>query len=80
MIRLPRRRQQPPLAQDGFALVAGRLSWVTDEEDWEVALFITNLTDERYRISGNAASPAFGVAESAYGRPREWGATLAHRF
>jgi iron complex outermembrane receptor protein len=50
------------------------------EEEWELAAFVTNLTDERYRISGNAASPAFGVAESSYGRPREWGATLTRRF
>jgi len=68
------------LAQDGYALLGARLSWVSTEEDWELAAFITNLTDERYRISGNAASPAFGVAESSYGRPREWGASLTRRF
>lgn len=68
------------LAQPGFALINARCSWVSDSENWEAAVFLTNLTDARYRISGNASGAAFGVAESAYGRPREWGATLLHRF
>jgi iron complex outermembrane receptor protein len=70
----------PLIAQDGYALLGARLAWMSDEDEWELALFGTNLTDERYRISGNAASPAFGVVESTYGRPREWGATLTRRF
>ena len=41
--------------------------------------FGTNLSDERYRVSGNS-SAGFGLAESTFSAPREWGATLRYRF
>ena len=42
-------------------------------------MFGTNLSDERYRLSGNS-SVGFGLAESTFSPPREWGATLRYRF
>ncbi len=68
------------IAQDGYGLLGARLSWLSESELWNLALFATNLTDEIYRISGNAASPAFGIAENAYGRPREFGVRLTRNF
>jgi iron complex outermembrane receptor protein len=67
------------IAQDSFGLLGAHLSWMSEADVWTVAAFATNLTDEVYRISGNA-SPAFGLAENAYGRPRELGVRLTRRF
>jgi iron complex outermembrane receptor protein len=70
----------PEIAQGAFGLLSANVSWRSEDERWELIAFGTNLTDERYRVSGNASSPAFGIAELSYARPREWGLTVAHRF
>jgi iron complex outermembrane recepter protein len=70
----------PQIAQGAFGLLSANITWRSLDERWEIVVFGTNLTDERYRVSGNASSPAFGIAELSYARPREWGVTLAHRF
>jgi iron complex outermembrane receptor protein len=67
------------IAQDSFGLLGAHLSWMSEQDVWTVAAFATNLTDEVYRISGNASIP-FGLAENAYGRPRELGVRLTRRF
>jgi iron complex outermembrane receptor protein len=69
----------PRLVQPGFDIVNAYASFTTRSEQWEVALFGTNLTDERYRLSGNS-SVGFGLAESTFSAPREWGVTLKYRF
>ncbi len=54
----------------GFGIVNAYASFSTQNERWDFALFGTNLTDERYRLSGNS-SVGFGLAESiARGAPR----------
>ncbi|MFV1998479.1 MAG: TonB-dependent receptor, partial [Acidiferrobacterales bacterium] len=70
------------IAQDGFGLVNARLSFVTLDSRWEFAVFGTNLTDERYTLSGvDALGPTgLGFAEAQFGRPREWGASASFRF
>ncbi len=67
------------LVQPAYDLVNAYVSFATPDERWEVALFGTNLTDERYTLSGNS-SLGFGLAESTFAAPREWGATLRYRF
>jgi len=67
------------LAQDGFDLVNAYAAFSTAEKSWEFAVFGTNLTDERYKVSGNS-SVGFGLAEATYSAPREWGATVKYRF
>jgi iron complex outermembrane receptor protein len=67
------------LVQPGFDIVNAFTSFTTNDDRWEIALFGTNLTDERYRMSGNS-SVGFGLAESTFAPPREWGATLKYRF
>lgn len=67
------------LAQDPFHLFNAYASFHTTDQRWEVAVFGANLSDERYRVSGNS-SVAFGLAESTFAAPREWGATLRYKF
>jgi iron complex outermembrane receptor protein len=68
----------PVIAENGYTLVNGRITY-TAPAHWKVSAFVTNLTDARYYISGNA-SPAFGLAEVAFGRPREWGLTFGYSY
>jgi len=67
------------LAQPPFDIVNATASFETADEHWQFALSGTNLTDERYRVSGNS-SAAFGLAETTFSAPREWGATIRYRF
>jgi iron complex outermembrane receptor protein len=69
----------PRLVQDPFDLYNAYASFLTRDQHWEVAVFGTNLSDERYRVSGNS-SAGFGLAESTFSPPREWGATVKYRF
>jgi iron complex outermembrane recepter protein len=69
----------PLVAEDGYTLVNARVTFNTANRRWKVSAFVTNLTDARYYISGNT-SPSFGLAEVAFGRPREWGLTLGYNF
>ncbi len=67
------------LVQPAYDLVNAYVAFATPDERWQVAVFGTNLADERYTLSGNS-SLGFGLAESTYAAPREWGATLRYRF
>jgi iron complex outermembrane recepter protein len=69
----------PRLTQPAFEVANAYASYVTADERWELSLAITNLTDERYRISGNS-SMGLGLAESTFSAPREIGVTLRMKF
>ncbi len=62
-----------------YGLLNARLLYSPPSGKWDVATFVTNLTDERYLESAFFAA-AFGPNFGIPGRPREWGATLEWRF
>jgi iron complex outermembrane receptor protein len=57
-----------------------RLTYVSGDGNWEVALYGLNLTDRRYIISGLSLLDSFGHAEGTYNRPREWGLSVKRSF
>jgi iron complex outermembrane receptor protein len=69
----------PRLIQPAFELVNAYLSLRTLDRRWEFTLSGTNLTDERYRISGNS-SESFGLTESTFSAPREFAASVKLRY
>jgi iron complex outermembrane receptor protein len=69
----------PRLSQPAFDIANAYASFMTMDERWELSLFATNLTDTRYRVSGNS-SVGMGLAESTFSAPREVGATMRLRF
>ena len=70
----------PELIQDPLWLLRARATWAPRNADWELSLFGTNLTNEKYITSGVADSPGFGLAEVTVARPRELGVTLTYKF
>jgi iron complex outermembrane receptor protein len=70
----------PGLAQQGFGLFNARVSLQSASQQWEVAAFGTNLTDERYITGGVGGIAALGFDEVQYARPREWGMSLTYQF
>lgn len=67
------------LDDDGFVRVNARVAYVTEAEDWEFALWATNLTDEHYYRAGLSilgGASKLGVE----GQPRQVGVTAKYSF
>ncbi len=60
--------------QPSFGLLNARVSF-RPSDAWEVAVFATNLTDERY-TDGGFMSPLLQVDDGTIGRPREYGVSV----
>uniref|UniRef100_B0SXU3 TonB-dependent receptor n=1 Tax=Caulobacter sp. (strain K31) TaxID=366602 RepID=B0SXU3_CAUSK len=69
----------PDLTQPAYDLFGARIAYTSANQLWQAALFGSNLSDERYKVSGNASS-GFGLKEASYGRPREWGLSVNRKF
>jgi iron complex outermembrane receptor protein len=67
------------LFQEAYDLWNATVRYTSPTEAWEVALFCTNLSDERYITSGDS-NFGLGFHEANYNRPREAGVTLRRRF
>lgn len=60
--------------QEGYGLLAARLTFRPANDHWSVALFGTNLTDKRYRAAGRGTGVVdVGSAQSVIGQPRQVG-------
>jgi iron complex outermembrane receptor protein len=69
----------PELIEDSLSLWNARAAWIPSNNQWELAVFGRNLTDESYLTSG-VSTTAFGIIEGIYGRPREYGVTLKYLY
>lgn len=61
---------------DSYTLVNARLTYRSPDEDWSVALEVTNLTDKLYYMNKFVTVYANGQP----GRPREWALTVRKSF
>lgn len=72
---------QPLAAEPSYTTFNGRVTYEAENQDWSVALAVTNLTDEFYFVSksdfitGNLSSLA-----GQPNRPREWSLSLRRNF
>jgi iron complex outermembrane receptor protein len=63
---------------DSRTLLNARLTYTSVEEKWTIAGYVTNLTDERYRLTAVDFNTGFGYEQ--YGPPRQWGMMVRVRF
>jgi iron complex outermembrane receptor protein len=70
----------PELKQDDYSLFDAYLTYLPPKGNWEAALFVINLTDEKYITSGFANGLTHGRATVNVARPRQWGASFIYRF
>lgn len=66
------------LSQEGVALLGASIDWAP-RDNWNVKLGVTNLTNERFIVSGFEAG-ALPFTVGSFNRPREWFVTLGYRF
>ncbi len=67
------------IAQDAYDLLNVRLLYGPASGSWDIAAFVTNLTDEEFLDHG-LITGSFGFNIGIPGRPREWGLTAQYRF
>jgi iron complex outermembrane receptor protein len=60
--------------------LSGRISWLSPNEQWLLAVYGTNLTDEDYIVGGSALIESSGVGGIAAAPPRMYGLELQYTF
>jgi iron complex outermembrane recepter protein len=77
-------QRDPDWIVGGYTVLNGRLSYDTDEGNWQVALTATNLTDKFYWNQLGARTTAAGALSDARagtpGAPRQWAITVRKSF
>ncbi|MBT1062752.1 TonB-dependent receptor [Bowmanella sp. Y26] len=68
------------LAQSAYTLMDMSVTYLSDDEQWQVSLYGNNLTDKEYRQHGFDLSASPGVQLGYYGAPRTYGLNLKYRF
>ena len=71
-------QNSPFLFQDDYSLVNASATY-TINYDWDITLFVENLTDERVLETGNS-NFGLGFHEARFNRPREYGVTVRYKF
>ncbi len=66
--------------QDGYTLLNGRLTWMSPDENWQIALYGQNLTDEEYFNGKLSLVGFFGREQGNPGTPRTWGLMFQRNF
>jgi iron complex outermembrane receptor protein len=64
-----------------FTLANARLTWRDNDNDWQVALEVTNLFEEYYYLTTfDLRGAGAGFVKAQPGRPREWALSVTRRF
>jgi iron complex outermembrane receptor protein len=71
---------QPGLKEGAYTKLNARLSWMSNDDRWEVAAWVRNLTDERYRIYAFDLTADLGYIQDTYATPRTYGVSLGVNF
>jgi iron complex outermembrane recepter protein len=66
--------------QDDLTLLNARITWNSPNQDWSVALFGTNLTDEEYFHGKLSLVGVLGREQGNIAAPREWGLAVKRSF
>jgi iron complex outermembrane receptor protein len=68
------------IEQDPYFLLNAKISLLSDNDKWEVALFGNNLTDEAFLTNIAGLLSQFGFTGAYRNAPRTFGASLTYRF
>lgn len=69
----------PQIRQAGYHLLNASILWRDVNDRYNLVLGATNLTDERYMVTGYS-QPNFGNFEALFAREREWYLTLRYKY
>lgn len=66
--------------QSAYGVLNARATWVSADDDWEVSVYGTNLTDKLYRVSVLDFMDSLGGIQYGFARPREFAVSVKKRF
>lgn len=70
----------PVEQESAYTVTNARVGFTGDDGRWEVAAFVNNLTEEKYRVYAFDSSLFAGVVAGVYAKPRTFGLTGTYRF
>jgi iron complex outermembrane recepter protein len=70
----------PALREGGHTLADLRLGWASADQHWQLAGYVDNLTDRRYRIYASDLTSLLGYVQDLYNKPRTFGASLLYQY
>jgi len=68
--------RSPAVTEDGYAVANARMSYTTEDDRWEAALFVNNIADEEYLVQTFDLATVLGMTEQYYGLPRWIGGSI----
>ncbi len=71
---------QEGFEQESYGLVDARVSFLTEGEEWEVAVFANNLTDEAYINNYVGQLSSVGIVGVYRNTPKTVGASVSYKF
>tara|TARA_R110002049_G_scaffold9747_12_gene48879 strand:+ start:1138 stop:3408 length:2271 start_codon:yes stop_codon:yes gene_type:complete len=70
----------PDYEEGSYSTLSGRMSWLSNDDTWELALYGSNLTDEAYLVSYIDQGQIWGFVGAQRNAPRTYGASVTYRF
>ena len=70
----------PVEREKSYSVSNARIGYQGAEGRWDVAAFVNNIFEEKYRVYAFDSSLFAGVVAAVYGKPRIWGVSAAYRF
>jgi iron complex outermembrane receptor protein len=70
----------PGTTEGSYAKLNTRLFWTSREGTWEVAAWVTNLTDEEYRAYAFDLTGDLGYIQEGWAAPRMYGVSATYSF
>jgi iron complex outermembrane receptor protein len=70
----------PVEQENGYHVENIRIGYASANNRWEVAAYVNNLFEERYRAYAFDSSLFAGLVAGVYAKPRTWGVTARMRF
>lgn len=70
----------PVEKESSYMVGNARVGLIGEEGRWEVAAFVDNLSEEKYRVYAFDSSLFAGVVAGVYAKPRTYGLTATYRF
>ncbi len=65
---------------DAYTQMQARITWADGDNDWNVAAYVDNLTDEDNSVIGFDVSGFYGSSQESYAKPRTYGVTVRRNF
>jgi iron complex outermembrane receptor protein len=73
-------QNSPVSLEDGYTIGNLRVSYAAQDDRWELAAFVNNVTDEEYLSYTFDFTNTFGFNQQSYGAPRWYGVSFQYNL